>query len=346
MKNRLHNQIPSSILKKEFGKYIHCIWHYYSINNILIQWQTLLSSSFQLISDDLVVPISYDEPIVFVVVRNELARMKVFFEHYRKLGVTSFVVLDNGSDDGTLQFVAQQKGTKVYQVTDAYESRKRDGWIEKLLILNGQNRWCVVVDADELLDFVDSERRSIADMIRAGSENGNKRIGGVLLDMYAKGAVFTHSDFFETELRYFDKNSYQICRTEQPGEIRNITVYGGPRDRMFGGRRSLSKQSVFFYDKDTLYINSHYLYPLLSCNDIPCWYVLRHYKFLKSDKKEFLRRANDKCFFNNSVEYQMTEQMDGKAESFYYEEAREYCDSQSLVCLPFLQKISWEVSSK
>ena len=102
-------------------------------------------------SDNLVFSDDKRDPIVFVVVRNEIERMKIFFDHYRKLGIHQFVVLDNGSDDGTLEFVMNQNDTKVYQTLNPYQTEKRISWLEKLLVLNGMNRWCIVVDSDEML---------------------------------------------------------------------------------------------------------------------------------------------------------------------------------------------------
>lgn len=340
-KCRKNNQIPSRLLKQEFRKYANCIWHHDNRRNVLIQWKTLLTSSFKLISNNLINSTSNDSPMVFVVVRNEFERMKVFFKHYRMLGVEQFVVLDNGSDDGTLELSIRQKGTKVYQILDTFETNKKVGWIEKLLIINGKDRWCIVADSDELLDYYDSEIYTLKELINTGYSNGYKRIEGVLLDMYSKGSLFSDSKSFAKEFRYFDKNSYIVSHTEDSKNTTNVIVYGGPRDRVLGGERFLCKQAVFFFERNNIYINCHHIYPITSSKSIPCWYVLKHYKFLKKDTVEYSRRVQEKNFFNSSIEYKIIEQSDCYTRTFFYEDSQEYIDSHSLECLPFLEKIPW-----
>lgn len=339
-KERRHCQVPPGLLRQECQKYMKCMWHLNHRKNILTQWKALLTSSFRLISDRLEEQETPDTPLVFVVERNELARMKVFFSHYRRMGVEQFIVLDNGSDDGTLEWLVQQKGTKVYQVLDAFQTQKKTGWIEKLLLLDGRDRWCAALDADELLDFVGSETHTLTDLVRAASSKGYKRIEGVLLDMYAQEPLFHTGEDFIRELRFFDKDSYKILRSENSEAPVQETVYGGPRDRVLGGERALSKQAVFLFTQDSLYLNCHFLYPFISGKEFPCWYVLRHYKFLRADKAEYVRRAHEKCFYKNSVEYQFVESQE-QAICFYDENSQEYQDSRSLACLPFLHKIPW-----
>ena len=55
------------------------------------------------------------EPILlFVTVRNERVRLPYFLEYYRKLGVDHFVVIDNGSDDGSREYLAAQPDLSLW----------------------------------------------------------------------------------------------------------------------------------------------------------------------------------------------------------------------------------------
>lgn len=334
-------QVPLEPLKQEYKKYKDYMCQYNNRHTAFLQLKAFLTSRFALIADNTGECKNADSPTVFVVVRNELERMKVFFDHYRTLGVERFVILDNGSHDGTLELAASQRGTKVYQVLDDFETHKKEGWIEKMLVLNGYNRWCVVVDSDELLDFVESEHHSLTEMIQAGSRLGYTRLGGALLDMYAREALFTPSESYTHTYRYFDKSSYTITRPESDAAPCGITIYGGPRDRLLGGKRALSKQSVFYFGKESLYAHCHFMYPFVKCKDVPCWYVLRHYKFLQGDKMEYLRRADAKCFYNHSVEYQIVRNLDNSLSMYCDGDSQEYTNSCSLRCLPYLEDIHW-----
>jgi len=42
-----------------------------------------------------------DTVILICVVRNERVRLPYFFRYYRRLGITHFIIIDNGSVDGT-----------------------------------------------------------------------------------------------------------------------------------------------------------------------------------------------------------------------------------------------------
>jgi hypothetical protein len=44
----------------------------------------------------------------FLVVRDEIARLPDVFRHHRGLGIERFFVVDNGSSDGTLEFLQDQ----------------------------------------------------------------------------------------------------------------------------------------------------------------------------------------------------------------------------------------------
>ncbi|NRA98848.1 MAG: glycosyltransferase family 2 protein, partial [Rhodobacteraceae bacterium] len=46
-----------------------------------------------------------DEILCFVTLRNELPRLAFFLQYYRNLGVSQFFVVDNGSDDGSMEYL-------------------------------------------------------------------------------------------------------------------------------------------------------------------------------------------------------------------------------------------------
>lgn len=339
-------QMPAELYKLEYKKYNRCIKYDKRKHLVYAQLRAFLTSSFTLIYDNLKPSANRNDPTVFVVVKNELERMKVFFDHYRRLGVEQFVILDNGSDDGTLEFLTKQEGTKVYQILDAFQTQKKEAWIERLLVLNGIDRWCIVVDSDELLDYIGSEKHSLKEMIQKANRLGYKRIWGYMLDMYAKDSLFSQSSTREPFLnyfRYFDKNSYILYRSGKPGSKRLYEeIYGGPRLRKFGTTPVLSKQAVFFFEKDLLYRSCHFMYPLIKWGEVPCWFILRHYKFLPWDKEEYTRRIQEKCFQNNSIEYlDIMKRIQTNDVCLYYDDSQEYTDSYSLRCLPFLQEVQW-----
>lgn len=338
----IQEEMSKSLYKSEYKKYQKILKSDNRKDIVFAQMKAFLNSTFILKSDRLKPANNKFKPIVFVVERNELERMKVLFEHYRKLGVEEFVILDNNSDDGTLEFLMQQEGTKVYQILEPYQTQKKEGWIEKLLAMEGMNRWCVVVDSDELLDYIGSEEHPLEELIHKSESLGYKRIWGYMVDMYSKENLFSENLFSKTSdeclftdyFKYFDKTSYL--------KVHN-NIYGGPRLRVFNGKMLLSKQPIFLYDENILYKRCHFLYPLIKWEQAPCWVVLRHYKFMSEDKSEYQRRITEKNFADGSSEYKtIMDQIDNNQNiSMYYEGSQEYKDSRSLVCLPYLQEVFW-----
>ena len=64
---------------------------------------------------------SRDEIRAFMTVRNEALRLPSTLRHHRTLGVDRFFVLDNGSTDGTLDYLAGEPDVTRFEVDSASE---------------------------------------------------------------------------------------------------------------------------------------------------------------------------------------------------------------------------------
>lgn len=171
--------------------------------------------------------------LCFSCVRNEAERLPHFLDHYRALGVSQFLFVDNGSDDGTTELLKDQSDTSVWRTTDSYRaSRFGMDWINGLLMRHGSRHWCVTVDADELLVF--DGPRTLPELASALSAEGEETFGSLILDMYPDGPLdmtaHRAGDDPLSTLEYFDPVGYRV--QVQPG-LRTLWIQGGPRDRMF-----------------------------------------------------------------------------------------------------------------
>ncbi|KZY31971.1 hypothetical protein A3731_22865 [Roseovarius sp. HI0049] len=52
--------------------------------------------------------------------RNEMLRLPAFLEHYRGLGVDRFLLVDNGSGDGSREFLLAQEDVTVFHTSQSY----------------------------------------------------------------------------------------------------------------------------------------------------------------------------------------------------------------------------------
>src|SRR6056297_4203058 len=66
------------------------------------------------------------------IVKNERFFLSAFLDHYRKIGVQQFIMVENGSDDGSLELLCAQPDVVVYQTSYRYgqeiEQRSRRFW--------------------------------------------------------------------------------------------------------------------------------------------------------------------------------------------------------------------------
>lgn len=167
--------------------------------------------------------------------RNERVRLPYFLDYYRRLGVQHFLIIDNGSDDGSAEWLAAQSDVSLWSTTASYK-RARFGldWQNWLLRHYGHGHWCVTVDADEFLVYPFSDTRplrALTDWLEASSV---RAFAAMILDMYPKGAVDAQpyregQDPFEIAC-WFDSGNYSIKKN--PG-LGNLWIQGGPRARVF-----------------------------------------------------------------------------------------------------------------
>ncbi len=62
--------------------------------------------------------------LAFVTVRNEIRRLPFFLDYYRRLGVSHFLFVDNGSTDGGRELLEGEDDASVW-TTDASYKRSR-----------------------------------------------------------------------------------------------------------------------------------------------------------------------------------------------------------------------------
>lgn len=277
-----------------------------------------------------------------VVARNEMAMLPSFLSHYRRLGVTRFIFLDDRSDDGSLEYLAAQADVDVWGSSIRYaEAGLGNRWREALFDRYGHGRWYLNLDADEYLIYDGYEQRSLSDLIRTLEERSCLRLSAPMIDMYPLGSVdladFSGSEKMPWEVAsHFDRSGYRLRLRRQ-----NILIQGGPRLRKFGLVNQLIKAPLTFWDeKSSLKKGIHKPLPYTR-NFLPISGVLLHFKFFADFRKEVQDAIVDDQHYDNAREYKVLEAalQAGGSLDFQSEISERYLGAGQMIDLGFMEPI-------
>ena len=193
-----------------------------------------------------------------------MLRLPRFFEYYRALGVREFVIVDNNSTDGTREYLASREDVLLYSTKAHFVGKER--WVNLLLRRHGLGRWCLVVDADELIDYPSSDSVRLTDLCRYLEETGSNAVHAILLDLYPETPPSEVA--YEAGADYFDKKWYfdplgslsKAPRHFYLGSGLDYRFMGGMRARMFGVSPCCSKFPLIRYQRGMFLTDGqHYL---------------------------------------------------------------------------------------
>jgi hypothetical protein len=171
--------------------------------------------------------------LCFACVRNEVVRLPFWLDHYRKLGVSHFVIVVNDSTDGSAAYLAKQPDVSVWETSNSYrKSRFGMDWLGALQIKYAHRHWCVTVDADELLIYPQHDTRDLHTLTQWLDDRKRVCFGATMIDLYPKGRLgaqdYVAGDDPTKVLCWYDAFPYWVQL--QP-KYRNLWLQGGPRAR-------------------------------------------------------------------------------------------------------------------
>lgn len=255
--------------------------------------------------------------LLFATLRNEMMRLPYFLEHYRRLGVAHFLIVENDSDDGTADYLAGQPDVSLWQTRSSYKaSRFGMDWLTWLHRTYAHGHWTVTVDADELLVYPGHPHRSLSALTAQLEAHSIPMMGALMLDLYPKGRVDTQSYTAGQDpcdvLNWFDATGY--WQQVQP-RLGNLWLQGGPRARLFFAddpkrAPTLNKIPLMKWHRSYVYVNSTH-------NALPAWLnqtydtensrkpsaVLLHTKFLPGTAARAAQEKARQEHFSNSTLY-------------------------------------------
>ena len=214
-----------------------------------------------------------NEVILFSKMKNEEKMLSHWLKYYENLGVSMFVVIDNGSTDNTMSILMNHRSEKakidiLVDTRDFYETEPV--WASELPRLYGSNRWCVNVDVDEFLRFPFPK---FTHLINEMVCRRQYFLNTYLLNVYPREKLTKQKKVFEyesiedyLESLYYDMNKritrkkinkYEFNRLKFHDLMRATDVMG--RTKLYSHKKFKNdiyriKVSLFFMPKDMAFL--------------------------------------------------------------------------------------------
>lgn len=293
--------------------------------------------------------------LCFATLRNERVRLPFFLQYYRALGVEHFLMVDNGSDDGSREYLEMQPDVSLWSTGQSYRgARFGADWMNWLLRTYGDGHWTLTVDIDEFLiyPFCDTRPiRALTDWLDASSV---RAFGAMLVDMYPKGRLDaqpyrTGQDPFEIAC-WFDSGNYAIQKND---EFRNLWIQGGARARVFFNEEpakapAQNKIPLVKWHKSYAFVSStHMLLPRGLNIVYDEWGgektsgCLLHAKFLDVMIGKAKEEQTRKQHYSSSKEYQAYHQKLSERPDLWCKWSEKYINWRQLEILGLMSKGNW-----
>jgi hypothetical protein len=296
-----------------------------------------------------------DDILVVCVLRNERVRLPFFLEYYRDLGVNHFLIVDNNSDDGSLEFLLEQPDVSVWHTAASYRrSTYGVDWANGLARRYAQGHWTLTVDVDEFFVYPFCDTRPIRALTDWLENSSIRSFSAMILDMYPKGKIdaqpYQPGQNPLDIASWFDSGNYFMSRNPS---YRNLWIQGGPRARVFFPNApkdapALNKVPLVKWDKRYAYVSStHMLLPRGLNQVYDEWGgekasgILLHTKFLDT----FSHKANEEVtrgeHYKASREYLAYAENLKNSPEIWCKYSEKYINWRQLEILGLMSKGNW-----
>ncbi len=180
---------------------------------------------------------------------NEANLIQPFLAHYRALGPTHFIIVDDHSTDGTRAMLEGQPDvTLLRPVPGSTYAEHKLAWRREILDRHAAGRWVLLPDLDEHFVFAGMETQPLAAYLAALDAEGAEAVLTVMIDMYADRPLRDHvypQDASQTLLQAFPCFDgpgaapygyhflYGSAKARRAAATPPLLVHGGLRDRLF-----------------------------------------------------------------------------------------------------------------
>ncbi len=288
-------------------------------------------------------------------VRNERLRLPFFLNYYRRLGIDHFFIIDNGSDDGTAEFLAEQPDVSVWHTSASYK-RSRFGmdWVNWILRKHAHGHWILCVDVDEFFVYPFCDTRTLGALTDWLDASYIRSFGTMIIDMYPKGRI--DSDIYHEGQNpfeiadWFDTGNYTISRNPR---YKNLWIQGGARARLFFSETperapALNKIPLVKWQRTYTFVSStHMILPRGLNLTYDEWGgekasgCLLHAKFLHMFADRSAEELTRREHFANSKEYQAYNAFVQDEPVLWCKWSEKYINWRQLEILGLMSKGNW-----
>jgi hypothetical protein len=295
--------------------------------------------------------------VVIAVVKNEIGWLQHFLQHYRDLGVSGFVIIDNCSTDGTFEYAIGESDCHVLLANASYAAAGFGSrWISATVDLCGlRNRWLITADADELLVYDGCEHHRIDALAQWLESRSLASLPSVMLDVYADESKTVSKEDGTCRVAghrvMFDSHGYGRNPSKLDRMLMHTALWidGGPRARkMFAAGQHrriapyLHKVPFMRWSAGATMKTSHEADPA-DLNFSPVRGALLHLKLLDLDRLKDQDRVQSLEHWNNGAQYNVyREQLEAEpGMKFRYEGSAYYEGSHSLTECGLVSRLDW-----
>ena len=269
---------------------------------------------------------------LFMNVRNESLRLPFFLKHYRRLGVDRFFIVDNVSNDGTIDTLLKEPDVHIWSTQQSYaDAHYGIDWMQYLIWRYGKQRWCLVVDADELLLYPGWLNMTLQQWCKQHQNAGFDCVRMFLLDAYLNNTPADKKQIYDRllQLDWFydaDPSLYAL-------NINNHVV-GGMRRRMFGVDACLIKHPLFLCNSHTVLHEGMHMHCGQRPSDVKG--VLLHTKFLDDFACRVTEEVRRKEHWDGAKEYKKYATHCVERPSFWHSESTLFTSPQDVLNREFV----------
>ena len=293
--------------------------------------------------------------LVFATIRNEIRRLPFFLEYYRKLGVTHFLFVDNGSTDGGPELLAGENDVSLWSTPASYKrSRFGTDWLNWLKFRYGNGHWTLTLDPDEFFIYPFCDTRPIQALCDWLDQSGIRSLGTMLIDMYPRGPLGEMA--YEPGQNpldlapWFDPGNYMISKNKRYG---NLWIQGGPRARVYFSddpekAPSLNKIPLVKWDRKYAYVSSTHMLLPRGLNQVydeaggeKMSGCLLHAKFLDTLVEKAAEEVERRQHFAGGREYDAYHAVEEGPNGLWCEWSERYVDWRQLELLGLMSKGNW-----